>query len=228
MVIVRPADPLQLLTELPRKLAARLGYHQDDPPDEIVSKAISESIAMVGEKFEPRGLYRIIEVKSVDANGINLEHGAIQSPLLARLARRCGGKKSLALSIATAGEEWRKGLGAGRASWMDLLIDALGSELAELAADLVEDGYRAEARSRGLKVSARMSPGYCDWGLEGQELIFKALEAREIGVSLTPHCIMVPAKTVSGAAVLAQNIAFDAPCALCSKDCPHRRIPRIR
>ncbi|HUT56201.1 MAG TPA: vitamin B12 dependent-methionine synthase activation domain-containing protein [bacterium] len=224
MVIVNQADPRPLISELPRKLAARLGYNQRNPPDNIIGNAITESISMVGERFKPRGLYKTMEVKSVDGNGIRVEQGTIKSPLLARLAGRCGGEKSIAFSIATAGEEWREGFSPGASSWMDLLIDALGSELAELAADLVQDRYQADAQSRGLQVSARMSPGYCDWGLEGQELIFKALDARKIGVSLTPHFIMIPAKTVSGAAVLAQNIAFKSPCALCSKDCPHRRI----
>jgi len=222
-VIVTPADPRRLISELPRKVAARLGYHQRNPPDISISNAIRESIAVVGERFKPRGLYQIMEVKAVEENGIRLEPGAINSPLLARLARRGSGEKSIAFFIATAGEEWREGLSSGGSSWMDLLIEALGSELAELAADLVEDGYQADAQSRGLKVSARLSPGYCDWGLEGQEVIFKALAAHQIGVSLTPHFIMIPAKTVSGAAVLAENLAFDAPCAFCSKDCPHRR-----
>jgi len=224
MVIVQPNDPRRLLSELPHKLAFRLGYHQSPPPDETISNAIRESIAIVRESFRPRGLYQIIDVKSVDQRGICLEQGAIKSPMLARLVGGCGGEKSIAVSIATAGEEWREGFSSGGSSWLDLLVDALGSELAELAAELVEDKYKTDAQSRGLQVSVRMSPGYCDWGLEGQELIFKALDAREIGVSLTPHFIMTPAKTVSGAAVLAENLPFDAPCPFCSKDCPHRRI----
>jgi len=224
MVIVQPTDPRRLLSELPHKLALRLGYHTSHPPEKTIRHAIQESVARVQERFRPRGLYQILAVKSVDQDGICLEQGTIKSPLLARFAGRCVGEKFIAVSIATAGDEWREGFNSGGSSWLDLLIDALGSELAELAADLVEDKYKADAQSRGLQVSVRMSPGYCDWGLEGQELIFKALEAGKIGVSLTPHFIMTPAKTVSGAAVMAEKLPGDAPCAFCSKDCSHRRI----
>jgi hypothetical protein len=54
-------------------------------------------------------------------------------------------------------------------------------------------------------------------------VIFKALDARRIGVSLTPHFAMTPAKTVSGAVVLAKSIVHDMPRVFCDKDCPHRR-----
>ena len=223
MVIVQPTDPRRFLSGLPPKLALRLGFHQSHPPDETIRNAIRESIAMVGERFRPRGLYRILDVKSVAPDGICLEQGTIKSPMLARLVGQGGGEKSIAVSIATAGDEWKREFSSGGSSWRDLLVDALGSELAELAADLVEAEYKTDAQARGLQVSVRISPGYCDWGLEGQELIFKALDAQKIGVSLTPHLIMTPAKTVSGAAVLAENLSLAAPCPFCSKDCPHRR-----
>lgn len=72
----------------------------------------------------------------------------------------------------------------------------------------------------------RFSPGYCDWGLEEQALIFKVLDASSIGVSLSPHFVMSPAKSVSAIAAVADEVPFPAPRAFCRRDCPHRRLER--
>lgn len=72
----------------------------------------------------------------------------------------------------------------------------------------------------------RVSPGYCDWALEGQGVIFEALDARPIGITLSSSFVMTPLKSLSSVAVVARRVPVLASCAFCGKEnCEWRRLP---
>jgi len=115
-------------------------------------------------------------------------------------------------------------------------LDAAASEATELAGVhldrtalrvALESGV-ADERTRAL----RYSPGYCGWSLTGQRALFSALDAREIGVTLTDSCLMEPIKSISGVIVLGprETHEFDDDypfCADCrTHDC-RRRIAEL-
>jgi cobalamin-dependent methionine synthase I len=43
----------------------------------------------------------------------------------------------------------------------------------------------------------RFSPGYSDMSLEMQKKIFKLLKPENIGINLSPSCLMIPEKSVT-------------------------------
>jgi len=92
---------------------------------------------------------------------------------------------------------------AGGSPFGALVADALGSALAEGAArDLMD--YLEKIRLLGPEgtqgMLRRFHPGYSDWPLEDQRLLFGALEPDRIGLSLGPSCLMIPEKSVAGLA----------------------------
>ena len=111
MAIVRHTGPRLSLSELPDRIVSSLGYNPHNPPDKIISDAITEAVSAVREKFNPRGIYKMFSVKSLDEDGIRLEHGTIQSAMFARLAGESAGEKYIVIWIATAGDDWMEELG---------------------------------------------------------------------------------------------------------------------
>lgn len=78
-----------------------------------------------------------------------------------------------------------------------LVVDALGSEAAEEAAEQVDKILCKKARKMDLWPSRRFSPGYKNWDIKEQKYIFQILPVEDIGVTLTKSYMMVPRKSVS-------------------------------
>ncbi len=224
-MIVKPKLSAELIAGLREKALSNLGYQKRVTPDQVTQKILSKAIDAVHQSANPRGIYLEAPIIGINRQAIITETGAIRSPRFARLAGLCKGKRSLVFMIATIGDEWKRGLGKEVSVLRQLLFDAVASAAVELVAGLVEKQWREAAESKGLKAGSRFSPGYCDWDLKGQRVIFKALDASKIGVELTRHYVMVPEKTVSAVALIAEDLPAAAPCAFCPKDCPWRKIP---
>ena len=76
--------------------------------------------------------------------------------------------------------------------------DALGSALAEQAADAAEAQLRQWAATEGKYLTGRFSPGYGDWDIAVQPLMAAALDtARKAGLCVTDTNLMTPRKSVT-------------------------------
>jgi len=78
------------------------------------------------------------------------------------------------------------------------ILDTIGSEAAEKAADYLQDAVSETAKAIGYNTTLRYSPGYCDWDLSQQKIIFQIIEPTVLGVNLTESFMMIPRKSVSG------------------------------
>jgi cobalamin-dependent methionine synthase I len=76
-------------------------------------------------------------------------------------------------------------------------LDAIGSEGAELLADITNKQLCAEAKNNGGTCTMRFSPGYGDWAVTGQKDFLNWLGVARIGIRLTEHSQMLPEKSVS-------------------------------
>lgn len=83
-----------------------------------------------------------------------------------------------------------------------MVLDAIGSAAVEELADRSNGRICERALSAGLKPDVRRSPGYGRWAIEEQRLVFDELDPAEIGVTLTPSCLMNPSKSISYAVPL--------------------------
>ena len=76
--------------------------------------------------------------------------------------------------------------------------DALGSALAEQAADAAEAELRQWAAKEGKYLTGRFSPGYGDWDIAVQPLVANALDTvRRAGLCVTDTNLMTPRKSVT-------------------------------
>jgi hypothetical protein len=54
------------------------------------------------------------------------------------------------------------------------------------------------AKFHNLGISNRFSPGYCNWDVSEQHLLFQLLPENACGISLNDRALMTPIKSVTG------------------------------
>lgn len=106
------------------------------------------------------------------------------------------------------------------------IIDAIGSMSVERAMDRIHRDLGEEQAARGLKITNRYSPGYCNWPLRDQRLLFDFVGENPTGIVLSESCLMHPIKSVSGIIGIGQKARRRAyGCVICqNKTCIYRKI----
>ena len=189
-------------------------------------RALDEYVELVAGIAGPAGVYTMLPLLGTGRDGLSTRAGLIASPMLARFVARCVDPRALAFAVVTIGEAIDRELARDRPLFDRLVLDAVSSVLVEIVADLVEDAWKGELAARGLESGMRVSPGYCDWPVEGQGVVFAALDAGSVGISLNSSFVMMPLKSLSLVAVVAGRVPETSACAFCGKDgCAWRRIP---
>jgi len=212
-----------------RPVLKNLGY---DPPENSPVR-IRSLIEVYMEKalrwITPTYNYVLKDVKGVSGNLSYIEGDIIfESDVIARLLERCHKVAVFALTIGSTLENVSAGLAEYGHVLKASVMDAIGSTLAEKTADDVQSCIAAAAVAKNLAVSRRFSPGYCDWHVSQQKMVFKALGGRTSGIWLTSSGLMIPRKSVSGIIGLGPFGLPDSyvPCRTCEKNhkCPWRRF----
>jgi hypothetical protein len=128
----------------------------------------------------------------------------------------------IAIFIGTCGSEMEKQskqLTAQGNTLEGLIMDIIGSEIAEGVADYTHDRITQELLSSGIKTTNRYSPGYCNWPVSDQHHLFSLMGNNTSGVSLNASSLMIPIKSVSGIIGLGRNVENRGyACALCEAD----------
>ena len=84
-----------------------------------------------------------------------------------------------------------------------VVLDAVGSEMADAALDWIAAFYNRTLRREGKSLSRRRySAGYGDFSLSGQADIHRLLEMERWGVHITDSFMLVPEKSVTAVAVV--------------------------
>lgn len=79
-----------------------------------------------------------------------------------------------------------------------LMLDACAAAAVESLCDEVQEEIRVKAKSIGLEITPRFSPGYGDFPIDTQSEIIKVLRTYErIGLSVNESSIMIPRKSVT-------------------------------
>jgi cobalamin-dependent methionine synthase I len=78
-----------------------------------------------------------------------------------------------------------------------IILDAVGSECAEEAAQYLSRFVDTEIRRSGCTPTKRFSPGYGDLQLEVQSRFYQVLKLAEIGITLLESFLMIPQKSIT-------------------------------
>lgn len=211
-----------------KRICSEIGYDNGGQPPARVLSLVEEYVENAGELIDPSYTYVIEDVKVVHGSRVLIGKNVVfNSDIVARLLKRC---KKVAISVVTIGS-YLEGTARRLAKDGHLLqasvLDAIGSQAVHKVAEHVQNEIQAWSRPRGLVVSRRFSPGYCDWDIGQQLMVFRAVGRDTTGVHLTDTCLMIPSKSISGIVGIGSaesGIAEYNPCGICDKDdCAGRR-----
>lgn len=206
-----------------------MGY-VDAVPDEAVEEEVRGVLGRVEAVASPRFCFFISggeldetkEMLSVNDTFFNI--GKI-------ITRQLRGSSTYAFFAATAGADFEKFQHAlqQEGDMVEIYIaDAIGSIMAEKAADCMETALDKYIRDRGWKHTNRFSPGYCGWHVSEQKKLFPLFPSAEpCGIRLTDSSLMLPIKSVSGVIGVGDSVRkLEYTCGLCNYDRCYRRKQR--
>lgn len=148
--------------------------------------------------LEPRVLVEELEVAGVQHETLLLAEGKkMTGPLV---TGHLVGAEKIVVAVCTVGDKIDEYASQVMEDdiVLGLAVDGVGSAAVEALANSLCREIELEAAKSGLQATIPLSPGMIGWSVEaGQPVIFSLTDPGRIGVTLSPHCIMVPRKTLS-------------------------------
>lgn len=203
-----------------------IGYAAGHQPSARMVSLVSEYAENAHNLIEPSYSHIIRGIESVQGARSFIEGSVVfESEVIARLLEQCNEVAIFALTIGSYLEETVAQLAKDGLILQAAVLDAVGSGATEKLADFVQEQIGEMARAQGLTISRRFSPGYCDWDVSQQKMVFRALPGNSPSVSLTAGCLMIPRKSISGIIGIGpREVENYNPCKTCDKqDCVGRR-----
>jgi hypothetical protein len=211
-----------------RQVLKTIGYRGDCTPPARTISLVEEYLGNFHNLVEPSYSYVIRDVEWVNGPISFIRNDIIfKSQVIAQLLEQCQKVVVFAVTIGNHLEEMVNRLAEDRLILQATVLDAIGSSAVEKLAEFVETSIRDVADAQGFSTSQRFSPGYCDWNIGQQRMLFWALNGDTADIRLTKTCLMIPQKSISGIiGIGAGNSTLESynPCRTCQKrHCPGRR-----
>jgi len=191
-----------------------------------IGSLVDEYLENARYLIEPAYSCVIRDIKLVQGSRVVIEGPIIfKGEVIARLLKQCVKAALLLVTIGSHLEETACRLAEDGLLLQATVLDAIGSVAVEKVADFVQSRVGDVAHTQGLHVSRRFSPGYCDWDVSQQKIVFQVVNGDSIGVRLTEGCQMFPRKSMSGLIGIGSGeVENYNPCITCDKyDCVWRR-----
>jgi hypothetical protein len=203
-----------------------LGYKKNLIPQHF-SSLIDDILKELQSKCDIKAGYRILGIKrALDRNdGLLIENVFFGMDKI--VTRQINKSEWVALFVATIGSEmenWSKQLLIDGDPVMGYLVNIIASSTVENVTNYLHDYIEKEMSKKGLNITNRYSPGYCNWSVSEQHLLFSFLPDGFCGITLTESALMIPIKSVSGVIGIGEKVKRkDYLCDKCGhKDCTYR------
>ena len=173
-----------------------LRYFRALPGDTQAEAAIDRAYEKLCKELQPRYTVKQFGCKA-DIDSVLLDNGTVFRSKA--LARYVGNATELFLFGATLGS--RVDVALRRMAMTSVAEAGAGQAVAAALIETYCDDCCAELQKQlpsNKKLKWRFSPGYGDWALEEQKILFSVLDcAHTIGLTLTESCMMAPVKSVT-------------------------------
>lgn len=209
-----------------RRVLRDIGYAPDSEPSARMVSLVNEYIENAYQFIAPSFSYVVRDIELVDGSSVVLEDGVVfESGVIARLLEKAEKVAVFVLTIGQYLEETAAQLAHDGLVLQSAVLDAIGSDATERLADSAQSQISEVAHNQGFTISRRFSPGYCDWDVSQQKVVFETMKGDYAGVRLTDGCLMLPRKSISGIiAIGTDDVADYNPCRTCDRnDCVGRR-----
>jgi hypothetical protein len=211
----------------PDDVSIRLGYPAGPAPAPF-GAMIDEIFAEAPDRLDIRAGYRLLPAVRPEEKRDGLVIGGTYFHTHAIVAAEFTRAEQAAVFVCTIGSALeiraadltREGDPA-----LGFIVDSAASEFAERTAAALHDHIAAVMAEGSQGVTNRYSPGYCNWDVAEQHLLFALLPAGFCGIRLSESALMLPIKSVSGIIGAGPGVERrDYRCDHCSvADCVYRR-----
>lgn len=227
-------DKAQFISNLevqidPNLILAVHGYNEKRKPGQVIRDMVEQAVKEAHALVNPRALYREFPVQQLTADSLILEGGTCFST-----GREINslwlGSKTLGIALYTIGdslEERVSELIAGGGHTEALNLDIAGTVALGIVGFQVQYYACERLAKHNVETGPWLNPGYLDWPVTDQRLIFDLIPAASINVRLNDQCMMVPKKSVTVCAGIGISQPRDSfnRCMHCGvSKCPYRRI----
>lgn len=174
--------------------------------DALIEKLADEAVAL----SEAQASYMLLENPSFHDHAV-MHIGDTEFSLDKIVLSALKQSSHIAFFVGTAGpriEEFSKSLLNEGHSLEGLIVDIIGSEIAEDGAEFIHRQIEKDMSARRLKITNRYSPGYCGWPVSDQQALFSLMKGHTCGVSLTESSLMLPIKSVSGIVGVGSDVKY--------------------
>jgi hypothetical protein len=179
----------------------RMGYPTGQAvPNESVHQILDVEIQSARTLIKPKGVYRVVRILSTNGGKVIFEglDFSIESVQVAKLLRKSERMVMFMTTLGSGLDDEIESLIASGHLTEGFVLDAIGSETADAAADQLHRRLLGQkARDLGYRVTPRFSPGYGDWPITVQPEMRKACGGEQIGIRVTESSLMLPRKSVS-------------------------------
>ena len=185
-----------MITPDRREILRYLGYKKNQLPDAEVDSCISRCLEELGAVAEPRSVHRRFPIIRREGS-LTIAGILYDSRSLEKLLASC---EEAVLFAATLGIGVDRLL--ARSQLRDLrdalVLQACAAAVIEAYCDDIDQQIRSEAGRENRQTTRRFSPGYGDLDISVQRGLCRVLDTeRQIGLTLTESCMMVPVKSVT-------------------------------
>lgn len=177
----------------------RLGYRKNKTALSEEQMAFLENAIEKGMSLcHPKGLYRRFKIENNDGMKVTLENKQLLESM--SLSKLLENSSEIALIAATVGseaaDEVSKQMKEGDPV-LGIIIDSTASYTADAAVEWIRDFVNKTVKLEGKNVTKhRYSPGFKDFELSNQKLIYDMLELSKLGLELTDKYMLIPEKSV--------------------------------
>jgi hypothetical protein len=183
----------------PQVILAIHGYSDKKQPGPAIRELVSGAANEAMNLAKPRAIYQEFPIAQLKDDCLILENGLLLSigKVISSLWK---GSRSLGVSLYTIGgtlEERVSALLAKGENTEALNLDIAGTVALGAIGYQVQNIACQRAAKQGIEIGPWLNPGYLDWPLTDQRLIFSLIPAQTIEVLLNDHCMMIPKKSVT-------------------------------
>ena len=178
-----------------------MGY-RDSVPDQRVRELVLQMRERLAPEANLRYMYQIVDAERLSSQQVRFA-GKTFTPK-GIICSYLNGMTHALLFVGTAGWEYNRAKEALKAEddiVADFIADSIGSVLAEMTVARMEQEYDGP-----WTLSMPYSPGYCDWDIREQQLLFSLFPERPCGIILSETSLMAPEKSVSGFFALGETL----------------------
>ena len=203
-----------------------LGYDSGAIPDTFIN-FINELTPQVLNLCEIRIGYKVIKlaINNIKKKGLKINDVYLNTDKI--VARNLNKSEMILVFVSTLGygiEKWIDQITAAGDRMKSYFVNTIASNVVENATELFHDYVVHKMKLDGYFVTNRYSPGYCNWNVAEQKILFSLLPPNFCGVSLNNSAMMQPVKSISGIIGIGKKVKYsDYMCNVCtSNDCTYR------